>query len=360
MQALSPSLIPCYAAADRDAAAKVAAFLEQCGDVRVLFDEGQLQPGDLLAEKAREARAADLVLILFSHHSLPRPWQRRDWEDALVREPAEEGTRIAFARLDDCVPPKVLIPQFDLAGVPLESLRALKRWIRHRQPAWDPPELHELASALADRPGCQTAPDRALAFEFQHAYHEDFDAVFHLECAGRSLAALAGDCAAQLGLRLEGPLEENLARLRAFCSARRFLWFLDGAESSVAPDFSFGGRCSTLVAANADRAPANTPLREAQRALADPDSADWTELCRQARIGRRECDEARRIAECFELMQQWHAAAESRGDRAVLEESAREMVWILNSWGHHEEAALLERRRAYEYAQQMLLPFFAR
>jgi len=353
VQTLSPTLIPCHAAADRETAACIAAFLEECGDVRVLLDEGAMQPGDDLAEKAREARTADLVLVLFSHHSLPRPWLRRQWEDALVREPAEEGTRIAFARVDDCVPPKVLVPQFELP----KELRQLKRWIRRQPLTYDPPELGQLAAALADRPECATAASRALAYEFVDAYREDFDGVFRLECGDRSLAALAGDWAAQLGLRLEGQLEENLERLREFCSARRFLLLLDGAPSSAARQLIFRGRCSTLIVTDEAPEPVTDPLRQAQRALAQsgPD-ADWTELCALARQGRRLSSGQGRIAECYELMEQWHAAAAARADRIALEESAREMVWILEQWGRTEEAARLDYRRATEYADQMLLP----
>jgi len=353
VQTLSPTLIPCHAAGDRETAARIAAFLEECGDVRVLLDEGAMQPGDDLAEKAREARTADVVLVLFSHQSLPRPWLRRQWEDALVREPAEEGTRIAFGRIDDCVPPKVLVPQFELP----RELRQFKRWIRRQPLTFDPPELGQLAAALADRPACETAASRALAHEFVDAYREDFDGVFRLECGDRSLAALVGDWAAQLGLRLEGQLEENLERLREFCSARRFLLLLEGAVTPAGRQLIFGGRCSTLIVEDHAAAPVTDPLHLAQRAFRDPaPDADWTELCALARQGRRLSSEQGRIAECYELMEQWHAAAEARADRVVLEESAREMVWILEQWGRTEEAARLEYRRATEYADQMLLP----
>jgi hypothetical protein len=62
-----------------------------------------------------------------------------------------------------------------------------------------------------------------------------------------------------------------------------------------------------------------------------------------------------RVAECLELMQQWHAAAEREGDRAVLSESAREIVWILEGWGRIEEAARVDYRRAMEFEDQMRL-----
>ncbi len=63
------------------------------------------------------------------------------------------------------------------------------------------------------------------------------------------------------------------------------------------------------------------------------------------------------FAELFELMEQWRAAAEERGERAAVDESAREMVWILEGWGMTEEARRLEIHRAAEFEDQMMLPF---
>jgi hypothetical protein len=56
-------------------------------------------------------------------------------------------------------------------------------------------------------------------------------------------------------------------------------------------------------------------------------------------------------------MLKWHALAEAHGDRQVLNESAREMVWVLEGWDRFTEAAKLEYRRAAEFDQQMPLPF---
>src|SRR5438270_22366 len=100
-------------------------------------------------------------------------------------------------------------------------------------------------AAIADRPGSGTIESAEVAVEFTRAYTEDFDEIFVLETTGRSLAALAGDLGAQVGLRLEGELEENLRRLRDLCSERRFLVVQAG---SAAPELEFGGRCSTLYA----------------------------------------------------------------------------------------------------------------
>ena len=56
-------------------------------------------------------------------------------------------------------------------------------------------------------------------------------------------------------------------------------------------------------------------------------------------------------------MSQWHAAAEAQGDRKALDESSRELVWILESWGQTAEARQLDYLRATEYDEQMALPF---
>jgi hypothetical protein len=350
--------MPCYAAADREMASRVAAFLERGTDVRVFLTEGAMRSGDDLASKARDACAADIVLVLFSRDSLPPRWPRAEWEDALVNEPRAEGVRIAFVRCDDCVPPRVLAPMFDLSASASKGFRQIKRWVRNGQaevhlPAHQP-AIEVLGLAIADRPGVETTEDRMEAVEFTRAFREDFDSICVLECDGRSVTALAGDLGAQLGLNLEGPLDSNLERLHAFCSTRRFLFVLHGE----CPQLIFGGRSSTLVCLSKEAPPApSDPIQQAQRALADV-SLDWQEICRHARLARRLLRDGGRLAECHEVMLQWHEAAQAREDLVVLDESARELVWILETWGFSEEAERLERQRGEQYAEQMTLPFY--
>ena len=50
-------------------------------------------------------------------------------------------------------------------------------------------------------------------------------------------------------------------------------------------------------------------------------------------------------------------AAERRDDRRVLEETAREQMWILEEWNRHEEARSLDWRLRSEYQDQMTLDF---
>ncbi len=345
------TLFPCYAPPDRAFARKIVDFLERGADLRIFFEEGELRPGENLAAKAREGRMAEIVLVLFSRVSLPSRWPRAQWEDALVKEPQAEDVRIAFVRLDDCVPPPVLTPRFEA-----RQLRELKRWVRNgalgRELPLDP-DLDVTGMAIADRPGNEIAVSAEFARRFADVFAGDFGAVLRLECHGRSLAALAGDLAAQLEMHLEGPLEENLDRLRQFCAERRLLFLFEGDPPE---ELIFGGRCSTLTAPAEPAETANDELRAAQYVLSNP-TGDWAEICRQARNGRRLTRNAGRIAECYELMCQWHAAARQRDDRAALDESARELIWILESWGRDAEARELENLRAAQYDEQMSLEF---
>jgi hypothetical protein len=368
VQTLRPtSVFPCYAAADRPLAAALAEFLERGAGVEVLLAEGEIREGQDLISKARDARTADVVLVLFSRNSMPSRWARAQWEDALVNEPRDEGVRIGFVRCDDCVPPAVLLPRFELAGVRRAGLREVKRWIRELHASWTPPDeprdldhagyLEDLGIAIADRAGTATASTAALAYEFARAYSDDFDEMFRLECGERSMAALTGELASQMGLRLEGEVDANLQRLTDFCAPRRFLLILEDAPHLVAQDLNFGGRCSTLLVEEAGP-PASSELREVQDALQHADaSGDWVELCRLARTGRRLTRDAGRLAECFELMQRWNELAHDLDDKQVLDESAREMVWILEGWGRLDEARQMEIQRASDFDEQLPLFF---
>ena len=366
MQALTRTLFLCFASADREIANEIAAFLDAGAGVRVLA-EGEIRPGEELVQKAREGRMADIVLVLFSPNSLPSPWPRYKWEAALQTEPMEEDVRIAFLKCGDCAPPRVLTPQFDLTGLTLPALRRLKRWVRQggytTEPAIYHPDLasqvEALGVALADQPGTATIEGPAPALEFSRVFREDFDEVIRLECGGRSLTALAGDLATQLGLRLEGDLESNLARLRSHCSSRRYLLWLEGASADEADRLATGRGSSTLI--SSERRPEAPPddesLRDIQHIFTHPGMVDdWVELCRLARQGLRLAAEQGRVAESFELLSMWHALAEARGDRRILEESAREMVWILEGWDQLEEARRMEHKRATLYDDQMALP----
>jgi len=349
VQALTPTLFPCYAPADRDTARRIAAFLDRGADVRVFLEEGELRPGEDLAAKAREALTADVVLVLFSRSSLPPRWPRAEWEAPLVTEPAEAGVRIAFVRCDDCVPPRVLAPMFEA-----KRPRDIKRWFRNSPEGNVPPadlavDVEVLGLDIADRAGVETVHSTGLASAFADAFRGDFDAVIRVP-ALPTLAAAAGDATLQLGLRLGGELAANLERLHAFCTERRLLVILEGEPRG---ELVFGGRTSTLICTEPGPC-APGPLRDAQRLLFGAPSV-WSAVCAAARQGRRQALDQGRLAECHELMERWRGLAEERDDLGVLDEAAREIVWILESWGRTDEAALVERRRALSCDEQIPL-----
>lgn len=371
MTTLGRSLItvfPCHAAADRPMADRIASFLEAGGEARVFLAEGEIGTNEDLLAKAGEAQTADVILVLFSHHCALPPGTRSQWERVLVEEPKANGVRIGFVQCDDWAPPRALAPQFDCRSPAPSGPRKLKRWVRDRAATWLPAEsveftgavsdLDDLGGAVADRPGVRSTGSVALAYAFVRTYAEDFDEVFRLECAGRTPAALAGDLGAQIGLSLESDWPDNLEKLREFCSAHRFLVLLEAPDGVHSGLFTFGGNCSTLVVA--ESGPMERPCAESLRAIQDElahPGGDWVELCRLARIGRRIARDQHRIAELYELLLEWHALADVRGDRRILEESAREMVWILEGWGRFDEASRLERRCVDEFDEQMALPF---
>jgi hypothetical protein len=352
VQALTaPSIYPCYTARDREIAERLCALLERGADVRIFLEEGQMQPGDDLAAKAREGRMADIVIVLFSRDSMPSRWPRAQWEDALVKEPAAENVRVAFLKCDDCIPPKVLVPMFEAT-----RLRDVKRWVRGSD-AVDvvagehSADLEVLGIALADRPGTETVESYALAMEFARQFRGDFDAVLRVDCATGTLADMAGDLAAQLGLHLQGELAENLEHLRIFCAARRLLLILDGDPPA---DLRFDGRCSTLISHEAGP-PTADPLRQTAREFDAVEA--WDEACRLARQARRIAREQFRLAECFEIMTQWRAMAEEHDDRPVVDEASRELIWILEGWNRTEDARHFEQVRAQEFDEQLPLFF---
>jgi hypothetical protein len=351
VQTLIRTLFPCYAAADLPLVERVTQFIERGAEARVFLEDGVLAPGGDLAAKAREGRMADLVLVFFSRNSLPPRWPRSQWEDALVNEPAAEGVRIAFVRCDDCIPPRVLAPMFD-ANRP----REIKRWVRAAAPGEAPSpansaDLEVLGIAVADRPGKETTPHYAIADEFARVFRPDFDAVVRLETGERRLAAIAGDMGAQLGLRLEGGLPDNLERLRAFCEEHRVLVVHEGGE---VPELVFDGQCSTLVCVEPGP-PSRDPLRPMHAVFES--SGDWAAICQAARQARRIARDLGRIAELYDLMQAWSAMAKARADNTAQDEAMREIVWILEGWGHADEARRVDFRRSVEFDEQMPLLF---
>jgi hypothetical protein len=503
-----PKVFPCYATPDRELVHELAEFLERGAGVEVLLEEGEMDPGADLVAKVEEGLSADVVLVLLSPEAAPARWVLERWKSVFWDQAAEVGTALATLLCRDAKFPDLLRRKnfFDLRQNRLATFRAIKRWLMGmsplprkapfaaaRQPTFKgrDNELESLCALLADTSGMAVletaagAGKTALALEFARRHREDFDAVLWLTCGSRSAAALAGDLAAQLGVRLDRDLESNLNEIRRLCARHRCLLVLDDAVASTAALLAPRGRTSVLIttragdlvtalsaapvplapfsqeasqladtirnldgaaqrllsaacacavsgfpldmavrAADAEpeeardivaalvshavlapldengprflvpalvrervalRGDARRWARYHARAVADlfgaqtgaqdltadltpywPDlqqafawalEADWplaSQLARRALTWAKAQD---RLAEAFEILQDWQRTAEQHGDRRVLEDCAWEQIWILEQWGRANEARELDGIRREQYADQMSFSF---
>jgi len=495
-----PKVFPCYCTPDRELVHELASFLERGAGVEVLLEEGEMPPGGDLIAKVEEGLSADVVLVLLSPEAVPPRWVLERWKSVFWEQAAEVGTTLATLLCRDSKFPDLLRRKnfFDLRQNRLAAFRAIKRWLMSLSPApqkapFAPArhpsfhgrdaELETLCKLLADTPGMAVleagagAGKTTLAVEFARRHAEDFDAVFWLTCGARSAAALAGDLAAQLGVRLDRDLESNLNEVRRLSARHRCLLILDDAVTATAASLVPRGRTSVLATArtgdlaaalsaaavplapftqdtsqladtirNLERpaqrllsamcacAPSGFPLDMAVRtADAEPEEArdtvagfvwrsvlapldengpqflipalvreraalrgdsdrwaryhalavadlfgaqtgeqdltaywpdlqqafawaletDWPLACKLARRALTWARAQDRLAEAFEVLQDWLRAGERHGDRRVLEDCAWEQIWILEHWGRDAEARHVERMRREEYADQM-------
>jgi hypothetical protein len=503
-----PKVFPCYSTPDRELVHELAAFLEHGAGVEVLLEEGEMQPGADLIAKVEEGLSADVVLVLLSPAAVPPRWVLERWKSVFWEQAAEVGTALATLLCRDAKFPDLLRRKnfFDLRQNRLAAFRAIKRWLMSlsplpqnapfapaRQPSFNgrDAELETLCTLLADTPGMAVlqgaagAGKTALALEFARRHQEDFDAVFWLTCGARTAAALAGDLAAQLGVRLDRDLESNLNELRRLCARYRCLIILDDAVAATAALLAPRGRTSVLMttrhnelaaalsAASVPLAPFSRDVSQlagtirnldgpAQRLLsamcacsasgfaldmavrtadAEPDEAreivgyfasqstllpldengprflvpalvrervalrgdgerwaryhalavadlfgaqtgahdltadltaywpdlphafawaleaDWPLASKLARRALTWAKAQDRLAEAFEILQDWSRAAEQRADRRVLEDCAWEQIWILEHWGRTREARELDSIRREHYADQLSFSF---
>ncbi|MEK7408376.1 MAG: toll/interleukin-1 receptor domain-containing protein [Acidobacteriota bacterium] len=276
----------CHCAADKTLARDLAGFLERGTNASIYLEEGEIGPGESLLAKVQEGLMADRILVLLSPDSVPTRWRRDEWMPVFRDQPAEAGVQVASAVARDCHVPDLLRRGnfFDLTADPLKGFREIKSWLLSWQaPAGEPlfvpganrfsgsvEELESLRRAIADQPGTAVL-DRpgstALALEFARRFRSDFEAVFWLDGGERSLAGLAGDLTAQIGLQLKGNLEANLEALRRFCAGRRFLVTLNHTADEGAPGLRAEGRSSWLVTRPCQSIPGGERLPEREGRL---------------------------------------------------------------------------------------------
>lgn len=300
-----------HAAADHDFALELARFVEFGCDAACIVDDGLETGGDLIA-RAEEGMASDLLVLLLSPASCPRRWPRQRWEPVLFDQARASGAELISILLDDCPFPELLRRRNFLEATTNRQrpLRLLKRLVWQRNANLDfTPGLEQMYAAVADRAGMREV-DGAIASQFAAEAAAEFAAVLWVPCYRRTLAQVAGELGAQLGLTLDGTAEQNCSRLRDFLFHRRCLVVLDAPDPQTLRRLAHLGRTSLLST--------KTPVR----VLDSPDSP----------AAARDLVLHRRYAEAYEVLYRLlHAGVDTEG-------CARELTWICDHWDRVDEA----------------------
>jgi TIR domain len=324
-----------HAAADHEFALELAQFLEAGCDVICYADEGMLPQGGDLLSKAEEGLAADVLMLLLSEDAWPARRPRQEWEPILADQAREADAEVAAFLLSECPFPEVWRRRnfFDGSRERLKAMRLVKRWFWQRRRASGAApntvfsrDLEAIYRDIADRAGMLRAGGE-MADRFAREAVEEFEAVVWVSAYERSLAQISGELGAQLGVTLEGTVEDNCERIRDLLGARRCLLVLDapsgGHEDWLVPR----GRTSTLI------------TEDAVRVAATPETFEYA----------RKLILARRNAEAYELL---HRLLEGE---IASEACARELTWICQEWGRVEEANALRFYYGPEPAAQLTL-----
>lgn len=356
-----------FAGPDVRTAQEIAGYLERNCSVQI---ENLVVTGrEPLLNMLARALSSDFAIVLLSPDSVPQKLERAEWEPLLVTEAQERSTEIGYLRLAETPFPKVLLRHnlFDPAAGMTECLRAIKRWIlkpatgQHPYCVPDGPKTAASAPAidplwaLADEPTSATVTDAAAARGFAERAHADFEGVFWIRAAGATLAGVAGELAAQLGMRLAGELESNLDSIRRLFERHRSLVVMEGAAPGVQSELRILGRASVLFVAAPVPAVSLELVRSRLHSLAiwvnnragapHPgeinSGLEWLlEVPEHWRLARELGRAALafylfqdRCAEALEITERLMEGAARRNDSETGGEFARERDWILASWG---------------------------
>lgn len=358
-------LTPVHAPADGAIVTEFARFLEAGSRLGVLVREGQIQPGERLADTVERALSADLVVVFLSPEAVSRRASGAEWEAMLGSGVSATGGQVASVLVSACTPPALLKRNLlETGDDPLAAFRQIKRWAIARIYAQDRAHpsatprrwnrrLEELRRGLADAPGRVhlAAAEAHLVDAFVDACEGDFEKTIRLDCAGRYRENIIGELCAAAGLATPGPIEaDERAAEGALSEARILLVCENFSEAGWLPPL--GRLCSLLttepvVAWEArpgdvlDRlrrwntsergglnlAPAAHGLFESCRLN------DWPAAREAGRLAYLILKRAERWAEAALWLERLERAALDHGDRDAAFESAGERAWIAERWG---------------------------
>lgn len=361
------SIALCYAPVDSGAATELRSYLET--NCPVAMEDGVVQMGADLLDSVETGLSFDYVLVLLSAESTQPAWARARWESILFEQPKQLRTKVAYVLLEECKFPAVLRKEtfFDLARDFGSGRRTLKRWLLSQlTPVAPTPKLPERAAGLAamdveeleplaDWPEFTNAPNREMALAFAWARHADFEAVAWINGTRRGRAGILGDVAQGLGLRLDGPWDDNARALAEHCAEHRVLLVFENLEAGLEEIVNFGGKASALMT-ESEEVPERRPLseslklfsswkRNAERCLAvlgDVESyldspeilgdEAWPQACDLCSAAVALLKDYGRLAEAHDLLTRISSATQVRGDMAALGKAEWETSWILEQW----------------------------
>jgi hypothetical protein len=324
-----------HAPADHDFARRLSQFLEFGCNITCSPDEGLISASQDLLVKAEVGLASDILVLLLSEASWPVRWPRERWERILFEEARNSGVEVVSVLLGDCpFPPLLRRKNFiDGAAGPLTTMRLLKRWIWHREtetaqvlnPTFAA-DLEDLYSNLSDQAGTLKTSG-ADASRFVRESGQEFEAVLWIPCHHRTLAQIVGEIGSQLGLTLDGTVEQNCRTIHDLLAHRRCLLVLDSPAAEYASELIAGGRTSTLV------------TQEPVKVVQTP----------QTLAQARKLVASRRYAEAYELL---YGLLESD---VAISDCARELTWICEHWNQLDEAESLRAHYHVPPSEQLSL-----
>ena len=359
------SIILSYAPREESFARHLAGFLEMNLPVAVSCTEAVMGPDLDLIEATGRALSADVALVLLSPSSIPKVWNRKTWEPVFFDSPIQLQTLIGFVLVSECTFPALLRQQrfFDATSDPLPAFRQIKRWLLRPPETLRPmaplaPDLEEVLRAVADRPG-SAAGATDLAVRFAGECADDFEAVYRIDCGGRSRAGILGDIGSELGLRLAGTTEQNAVTLGDWCASHRVLFVLSGIAAEDR-DFAMpGGRASVIFTSPADAvAPDSIRNRtgDAVRRFQDALYRDTEVAVGLGWIAVRALKAQERLAEALEVLNLFARCAHELADTSTVARIKGEQYWIRNDLGYHD-GPVIDRPVVPGREAQLLLEF---
>jgi hypothetical protein len=101
-------LFVCHASEDKKAALELGSYLSSRG-VEVWLDDWEIRVGDSIVAKINEGlEAASHLALLLSANSVNKPWVKREFSSALMRQLRNSSVSVLPIRLDDSAIPAVL------------------------------------------------------------------------------------------------------------------------------------------------------------------------------------------------------------------------------------------------------------